>query len=205
MVTAICSEVAPGGTGATTEVALHELGVARVPLNATVLEPCDDPKFIPLIVTDAPTNPALGDTVLTTGVFKTIKLVPLLDTPDTVTTTFPLVAPLGTGPTIETEFQLAGVADEPLNVIVLDPGVDPKFAPVIVTDEPTTAELGERLVIVGAWANSRFEENADSRVRTASCHLHFMVHTILGFVVLSGSSTPTVNRTLPRHLAQGGR
>jgi len=31
--------------------------VARVPLNATVLVPCVDPKFDPLIVRTAPTGP----------------------------------------------------------------------------------------------------------------------------------------------------
>jgi hypothetical protein len=34
--------------------------VAFVPLNVTVLEPCDDPKFEPEIVTPVPTGPELG-------------------------------------------------------------------------------------------------------------------------------------------------
>jgi hypothetical protein len=33
-------------------VAFHELGVAAVPLNVTVLVPCDAPKLVPVIVTD---------------------------------------------------------------------------------------------------------------------------------------------------------
>jgi hypothetical protein len=34
-----------------------------------------------------------------------------------------------------------------LNVTVLEPCVEPKFVPVIVTDVPTTPEVGETLVI----------------------------------------------------------
>jgi hypothetical protein len=66
-----------------------------------------------------------------------------------VTTTFPVVAPLGTGTTIEVALQLVGVAVVPLNLTVLVPWVEPKFVPVIVTDVPTTPEVGERLVIEG--------------------------------------------------------
>jgi hypothetical protein len=66
-----------------------------------------------------------------------------------VTTTFPVVAPLGTGTTIEVALQLVGIAVVPLNLTVLVPWVEPKFVPVIVTDVPTTPEVGERLVIEG--------------------------------------------------------
>ena len=51
----------------------------------------------------------------------TVKLSPLLDCPPTVTTTFPVVAPPGTGATILVALQLVGVAVVPLNVTVLDP------------------------------------------------------------------------------------
>ena len=49
--------------------------------------------------------------------------------------------------------QLAGVATVPLNVIVLLPCADPKFAPVIVTDVSAGPELGLRLVMLGARPN----------------------------------------------------
>src|SRR2546429_9891517 len=90
--------VAPAGTGATMLVAPQLVGVATVPLNFTVLVPCVAPKFAPVIVTDAPTNPDVGfrPVMLGPGVV-TVKLTPLLATPPTVTTTFPLVAPAGTG------------------------------------------------------------------------------------------------------------
>jgi hypothetical protein len=41
-------------------VALPLVGVAVVPLKATVLFPCVVPKFVPAIVTGAATAPALG-------------------------------------------------------------------------------------------------------------------------------------------------
>jgi hypothetical protein len=140
-------EVAPAGTGTTIEVALQLAGDAAAPLKVTV--PCVVPKFIPVIVTAVPTCPAVGERLLITGVFSTEKLVPLLETPDTVTTTFPVVAPLGTGTTIDTAFQLLGVADVPLNVTVLVPWLEPKLVPVMVTEVPDTPEVGDKLTIPG--------------------------------------------------------
>ncbi len=52
-------------------VALQLVGVAAVPLNVTVLVPCVDPKFVPVIVTAVPTGPELGDTVVMLGVAPT--------------------------------------------------------------------------------------------------------------------------------------
>jgi len=51
----------------------------------------------------------------------TVKLTPELETPDTVTTTFPVVAPLGTVTAILVAVQLVGVAVVPLNFTVLVP------------------------------------------------------------------------------------
>ena len=51
----------------------------------------------------------------------TVKLTPLLATPPTVTTTFPLVAPAGTGTAMLVALQLVGVAATPLNFTVLVP------------------------------------------------------------------------------------
>jgi hypothetical protein len=116
-------------------------GVAVVPLNVTVPE---EPKFSPAIVTDLPTGPDVGDRLLTTGY--AVNNTPLLGTPLTVTTTFPVVAPLGTDATMFVLRQLEVVAAVPLNVTV---PVDPKFVPVIVTDVPTPPKVGERLVMLG--------------------------------------------------------
>lgn len=41
-------------------VALHTEGVAVVPLNLTVLVPCDAPKLEPVIVTGVPAGPVVG-------------------------------------------------------------------------------------------------------------------------------------------------
>src|SRR5579872_271520 len=82
----------------------------------------------------------------------TVKLTPLLDCPPTVTTTFPVVAPLGTAATMLVALQLVGVAAVPLNVTVLVPCVEPKFAPLIVTDVPAGPVAGFRLVMLGAAA-----------------------------------------------------
>jgi hypothetical protein len=63
-----------------------------------------------------------------------VKATPLLATPFTVTTTFPVVAPAGTGVAMLVWLQVVVVAVVPLNVTV---PLDPKFVPVIVTAVPT--------------------------------------------------------------------
>jgi hypothetical protein len=79
----------------------------------------------------------------------TEKVEPLLASPEAVTTTFPVMAPLGTGATILVSLQLAGVAVDPLKVMVLAPWAEPKFDPVMVTEVPTGPDAGDRLVITG--------------------------------------------------------
>lgn len=73
----------------------------------------------------------------------------LLGTPFTVTTTFPDVAPNGTGTTMLVALQLAGVPPIPLNVTVLALCVVPKLVPVIVTKLPIVAEVVDKLVMLG--------------------------------------------------------
>ena len=141
------------GTGTTIEVALQLAGVALVPLNFTVLVPWVEPKFVPVIVTDAPTAPVVGDRLLTLGAGTTVKLTPLLFILLALTTTLPVFAPVGTGATMDVELQLEGVAVVPLNFTVLVPWVEPKFVPVTVTDAPTAPEVGDRVVIEGATVN----------------------------------------------------
>jgi len=115
--------VAPVGTGTTMLPALQLLGVASVPLNVTMLEPFVAPKFVPVMVTGVPTRPDVGLSVVIDGGTVTVKVMPLLARPPTVTTTGPLVAPPGTGTVMLVSLQLVGVADVPLNVTV--PGVAP--------------------------------------------------------------------------------
>jgi hypothetical protein len=143
--------VAPVGTGTTIELALQLVGVAWVPLKLTVLLPRLVPKFEPLIVTEVPTSPADGDRPLIDGRWITVNGEPLLLVPVTVTTTFPVVAPVGTGTTIEAALQLVGVAAVPLKLTVLLPWLAPKFEPLIVTDVPITPDAGDKLLIAGSW------------------------------------------------------
>jgi hypothetical protein len=76
--------------------------------------------LLPVIVTDMPTPPELGDRPVMLGV--TVNATALLATPDAVTTKFPVVAPLGTTATIDVALQLViVVVTVPLNVTVLDP------------------------------------------------------------------------------------
>src|SRR6202162_2684276 len=140
---------APRDPGAPPPVPPQLVCVPAVPLNITVLVPGVVPKFVPVIVTDVPTVPAVGDKVVMLGVALTVKLTPLLATPPTVTTTFPVAAPLGTGATMLVALQLVCVAAVPLNITVLVPGVVPKFVPVIVTDVPTVPAVGDKGVKLG--------------------------------------------------------
>src|SRR5207253_7786972 len=83
------------------------------------------------------------------GAEPTVKFTPLLATPPTVTTTLPVVAPLGTDATMLVALQLVVVAVVPLKVTA---PVVPKLAPVMVTAVPTGPVVGFRLVMAGAEA-----------------------------------------------------
>jgi hypothetical protein len=76
---------------------------------------------VPAIVTEAPTAPDVGVKLVMLGVGRTVKLWPLLLTPLAKTTTFPVVAPDGTGTLILVALQLVGVPAVPLNLTVLLP------------------------------------------------------------------------------------
>jgi hypothetical protein len=154
-VTIAFPELAPSGTNTTMLFELQhvEQGVAVVPLKATVLDPWVAPRFAPVIVTGVPIGPELGFKLVILGLARgdtTVKLDPLLATPDTVTTTFPVIAPAGTVAKMVVELQSVGVAVTPLNVTTLEPCIDPKFSPVMMTEPPMTPEIGDRDVIAGA-------------------------------------------------------
>jgi len=86
------------------------------------------------------------------GVGRTVKLFSLLATPETVTTTLPVVAPVGTFATMLDAPQLVIVAVVPLNFTVLLPWVEPKFDPAMVTEALTAPEAAVKLVMLGAAA-----------------------------------------------------
>jgi hypothetical protein len=70
--------VAPLGTVATTAVELQLVVFAETPLKATVLVPLVAPKFVPLMVTEVPTGPEVGDIPVMEGV---VGLCELADDP----------------------------------------------------------------------------------------------------------------------------
>lgn len=111
------------------------------------------PKLDPVMVTDVPTGPETGFKLAILGGGVMVKRTPLLATPPTVTTTFPVVAPAGTWTVILTELQAVGATeptDVPLNVTVLVPWDEPKFAPDMRIKAPTAPDEGLRLVMLGA-------------------------------------------------------
>ncbi|SRR6266403_2684085 len=140
--------VAPLGTVTAILDAPQVVTEAVVPLNLTVLVPCVDPNVVPVIVTEAPTAPDVTDKLVIAGV--TVKFTPLLACPDTVTTTLPVVAALGTVTPMLVPLQDVTDAVVPLNLTVLLPWGEPKFVPVIVTAVPTGPKVTDKLVIVGA-------------------------------------------------------
>jgi hypothetical protein len=102
-------------------------------------------------VTTVPATPEVGEMLVIVGAEVSVKGTPLLDTPPTVTTTGPVVAPEGTGATMVVALQLVGLAVVPLNVTVLLPWGEPKLVPVIVIGVPVAPEVGDKLVILGPF------------------------------------------------------
>ena len=143
-------EEAPLGTGTTIDVALQLVGIPAVPLNVTVLLPWLAPKFVPVTVTAVLIAPDVGDRLVMLGGVATVKVTPLLATPPTVTTTGPVLVPLGTEATMVVAFQVWIVfAGVPLNVTVLVPWLLPKFAPLMVTEVPASPKAGDNAKIPG--------------------------------------------------------
>src|SRR5215469_208127 len=99
--------------------------------------PTVGPKFVPVMTTLVPMGPEIGLMVVMAGGGVTVKSMPLLATPPTVTTTFPVVAPEGTVTLIMFAIQLVTVNGAPFKVAVLVPWLDPKFEPLIVKPAPT--------------------------------------------------------------------
>ena len=148
--TTIGPVVAPDGTGTLMLVALHVVGIPSVPLKVTVLEPLVAPKPVPATVMEVPTAPDVGERLLMLGAATTVKVLPLLAVPETLTTTGPVVAPVGTLATMPVALQLVTVAALPLNVTVLVPWLVPNAVPAIVTDAPIAPDVGASVAMVGA-------------------------------------------------------
>ena len=101
------------------------------------------------------------------GGLTTVNSTLLLVTPETVTDKLPVVDPPGTGTTREFVFQLVGFAVVPLKLSVLVPSVEPKFAPAMVIGVPGTAELGERLEILGSFALAKVRKATNCMIHGA--------------------------------------
>jgi len=72
-----------------------------------------------VIVIKVPTGPEFGERLVMLGGI--VNGTPLLAKPEAVTTTLPVVAPVGTDTTMLVLPQLVGVANVPLNATVLAP------------------------------------------------------------------------------------
>ncbi len=123
--------VAPVGTVTAMLLALQVLTVAVVPLNLTVLLPCVAPKLAPATVTEAPTNADVGVRPEIDGAGGTAKLTPFVLTPLAFTTTFPVVAPVGTFAVMLLALQVVMAAVVPLNFTEPLPCAEPKFEPAL--------------------------------------------------------------------------
>jgi hypothetical protein len=70
------------------------------------------------MLTELPATPEVIERLVMLGVGSTVNDLPLLLTPLAFTTMLPVVAPAGTGATIDEEVQLVGVLMVPLNLTV---------------------------------------------------------------------------------------
>jgi len=134
--------VAPAGTVAV--IFLDELTtkVAAFPLKLTAVAPL---KLIPLMETDLPTGPLVGEKLVITGA--AVKDPALVAVPAGVCTVIePVVAPDGTTAEICTLESTVNVPLVPLNFTDVAPV---KLAPLIVTVIPAGPLVGENDVIVG--------------------------------------------------------
>src|SRR5436309_3466976 len=143
--------VAPAGTVAwITVVDVTVKVVALVPLKLTAVTPV---KFVPLMVTFAPTGLLVGEKLVMVGGGMTVKLVLLVPVPaDVVTLSGPVVAPAGTVAWITVvDVTVKVVALVPLKLTAVTPV---KFVPLMVTFAPTGPLVGVKSVIVGALADT---------------------------------------------------
>jgi hypothetical protein len=69
---------APTGTVRSISVSIQCVGVAGIELKVTVLAPWDGPNAVPLITTEAPTAPAVGDRPVMIGAGAVVELIDTL-------------------------------------------------------------------------------------------------------------------------------
>jgi hypothetical protein len=148
-VTVMGPVVAPAGTVAVICVAELTVNTAVVPLNFTAVVPA---KFVPVMTTDLPTLPTVGENDVMVGIpVSTVKSAELTaELMVFVTVILPVVAPTGTVAVIWVA-ELT-VTDDAVVVLNFTAVVPQKFVPVITTDDPTAPLTGANDVMVGAAA-----------------------------------------------------
>jgi hypothetical protein len=153
VVTEILPLLAPAGTVAVIFVSELIVNAADVPANFTDVAAVNPE---PLIVTDVPTGPLVGENEEIVGpdvpVLVTVNLSVLVASPSGVTTLIrPVVAPAGTVAVILVSESTVNAAGVPANFTFVAP-VKPE--PLIVTDVPTGPLVGENDEIVGTAARA---------------------------------------------------
>jgi hypothetical protein len=154
VVTVIEPVEAPTGTVVVMLVVVEAVANDNVPLNLTKLLAGVVLKFVPSIVTVAPTAPLTGLNPEMVGEGRTVKLVLEMVTPLEVTLIGPVPAPAGTVVVITVAFDAVILAGTPLNVTT---GVPVKFVPVIVTVAPTAPLEGLNPEMVGGGNTMKLE------------------------------------------------
>jgi hypothetical protein len=148
VVTRIRPVVAPDGTVAVIRVELVTTNPgAFTLLKVTEVVPV---KFVPLIVTDVPTGPDVGENELIVGAVPdvTVKLLALVAVPTPVVAWIgPLVAPAGTVAVTWVEEPGVKDAEVPLKST---PTVPRRLVPLIVTEVPTAPLVGVKEEMLGA-------------------------------------------------------
>jgi len=135
---------AAAGTVAVMEVALEVKAVTGTPLMARFVIV---PKFVPVMVTEAPTAPLAGLNPVKAGVCRTVKSVALIRLiPLVVKDIFPVDAPAGTVAVMDVALEVKAVTGTPLMARFV---IVPKFVPLMVTDEPGAPFEGLNPVSVG--------------------------------------------------------
>jgi hypothetical protein len=157
--TVIIPVVAPGGTVVVMVLVVDSLTTAVVPLKETILSPGLVLKFVPEIITVAPTAALIGLKLVIAGVGRTVKVEALVNvTPLVVTEMVPVVAPEGTVVVMVVEVDALTTAVVPLKETTLFAGEVLKLVPVIVTVAPTAPEAGLNPDSVGEPGTVKLDE-----------------------------------------------
>ena len=127
---------------------------AAMVLNLTAVAPV---KLAPVIMTDVPTGPEVGEKLSILGI--TLKMAVLVAVPPAVVTLIvPVVAPLGTVVLIEVAERTVKIAAVPLKLTAVAPV---KLEPDMVMIVPTLPAVGEKVVILGAGVETTTVNTAE--------------------------------------------